>query len=92
MILIGYGCLIGVIAVALYTKEINQKEQEILKMEKNINEMQKKYYLSLLEREADTRRYRHDINNQFMCMREMIHGNSEAQNYIDKLQEQLYDI
>lgn len=92
MILIGYGCLIGVIAVALYTKEINQKEQEILKMEKNINEMQKKYYLSLLEREADTRRYRHDINNHFMCLREMIHGNSEAQNYIDKLQEQLYDI
>lgn len=92
MLLIGYGCLIGLIAVALYAKEMNQKEQELFEMEKRINEMQKKYYLSLLERESDTRRYRHDINNHLMCLRNLADGNLEVQNYIDNLQEQFYDI
>lgn len=82
-VLIGYGCLIGLISLALYTKEINKKEQELLKCEKRINKMQKKYYLSLLEREEDTRRYRHDINNHLMYLRELVDGNLDARNYID---------
>ena len=92
MALIGYGCLIGLISLALYTKEINKKEQELLKREKRINKMQKKYYLSMLEREEETRRYRHDINNHLMYLRELVDGNLDAQNYIDKLQVRLYDI
>lgn len=92
MLLTGYGCLLGLIAVALYTKEQSQKYQELLNMEKYINEMQKNYYLSLLERETDTRRYRHDINNHLMCLRALVDGNIVAQNYIDNLQEKLYII
>lgn len=92
MLLIGYGCLLGLIIVAFYTKEQSQKNQKFLNMEKYINEMQKNYYLSLLEREADTRRYRHDINNHLMCLRALVDGNIEAQNYIDNLQEKLYVI
>lgn len=92
MLLIGYGCLLGLIVVAFYTKEQSQKDQKFLNMEKYINEMQKNYYLSLLEREADTRRYRHDINNHLMCLRALVDGNIEAQNYIDNLQEKLYVI
>lgn len=92
MLLIEYGCLLGLIVVALYTKEQNQKDQKLLNMEKYINEIQKNYYLSLLEREADTRRYRHDINNHLMCLRALVDGNIEAQNYIDNLQEKLYVI
>ncbi len=92
MLLIGYGCLLGLIVVALYTKEQNQKDQKLLNMEKYINEIQKNYYLSLLEREADTRGYRHDINNHLMCLRALVDGNIEAQNYIDNLQEKLYVI
>lgn len=92
MLLTGYGCLLGLIAVALYTKEQSQKYQKLLNMEKYINEMQKNYYLSLLERETDTRRYRHDINNHLMCLRALVDGNIVAQNYIDNLQEKLYII
>lgn len=92
MLLTGYGCLLGLIAVAFYTKEQNQKDQKLLNMEKYINEMQKNYYLSLLERETDTRRYRHDINNHLMCLRALVDGNIVAQNYIDNLQEKLYVI
>lgn len=92
MLLTGYGCLLGLIAVALYTKEQSQKDQKLLNMEKYINEMQKNYYLSLLERETDTRRYRHDINNHLMCLRALVDGNIVAQNYIDNLQEKLYVI
>lgn len=92
MLLIGYGCLLGLIVVAFYTKEQSQKDQKLLNMEKYINEMQKNYYLSLLEREADTRRYRHDINNHLMCLRALVDGNIEVQNYIDNLQEKLYVI
>lgn len=92
MLLTGYGCLLGLIAVALYTKEQSQKNQKLLNMEKYINEMQKNYYLSLLERETDTKRYRHDINNHLMCLRALVDGNIVAQNYIDNLQEKLYII
>ncbi len=92
MLLTGYGCLLGLIAVALYTKEQSQKYQKLLNMEKYINEMQKNYYLSLLERETDTRRYIHDINNHLMCLRALVDGNIVAQNYIDNLQEKLYII
>lgn len=92
MLLTGYGCLLGLIAVALYTKEQSQKDQKLLNMEKYINEMQKNYYLSMLERETDTRRYRHDINNHLMCLRALVDGNIVAQNYIDNLQEKLYII
>lgn len=92
MLLTGYGCLLGLIAVALYTKEQSQKYQKLLNMEKYINEMQKNYYLSLLERETDTKRYRHDINNHLMCLRALVDGNIVAQNYIDNLQEKLYII
>ena len=92
MLLTGYACLLGLIAVALYTKEQSQKDQKLLNMEKYINEMQKNYYLSLLERETDTRRYRHDINNHLMCLRALVDGNIVAQNYIDNLQEKLYVI
>lgn len=92
MLLTGYGCLLGLIAVAFYTKEQSQKDQKLLNMEKYINEMQKNYYLSLLERETDTRRYRHDINNHLMCLRALVDGNIVAQNYIDNLQEKLYVI
>lgn len=92
MLLIGYGCLIGLIAAALYLKEMNQKDQKLLNMEKRIKEMQRKYYLSLLERETDTRRYRHDINNHLMYLRKLADGNSEVHNYIDNLLEQLHDI
>lgn len=92
MLLTGYGCLLGLIAVALYTKEQSQKDQKLLNMEKYINEMQKNYYLSLLERETDTKRYRHDINNHLMCLRALVDGNIVAQNYIDNLQEKLYII
>ena len=88
MLLIGYGCLIGLIAAALYIKEMNQKDQKLLNMEKCIKEMQRKYYLSLLERETDTRRYRHDINNHLMYLRKLADGNSEIHNYIDNLLEQ----
>lgn len=92
MLLTEYGCLLGLIAVAFYTKEQSQKDQKLLNMEKYINEMQKNYYLSLLERETDTRRYRHDINNHLMCLRALVDGNIVAQNYIDNLQEKLYVI
>lgn len=49
------------------------------------------YYVCFF-READTRRYRHDINNHLMCLRALVDGNIEAQNYIDNLQEKLYVI
>ena len=91
-ILIIYCCAIGGIVATVYIKEINQKKEQLIKTEQVINEMQKKYYLTLLEKEEETRKYRHDMNNHLLCLREMSDKDSKIQRYIDELQKQMDNI
>lgn len=46
----------------LYVRNSNEKLERLMEQEKEIKEIQKKYYEMLLEREEMTRNYRHDMN------------------------------
>lgn len=63
---IGVGCL-GILLVQV--KKNNEKLKRMIHIEKNAMQMQKNYYELLLEREQDTKKYRHDMTNHLLCMR-----------------------
>jgi len=58
-------------------------------MNEKIIDAQKKYYENLLEKENETRKFRHDINNHLLCIRSMLNEGKykEAENYIYEIEK-----
>lgn len=86
---------IGVLAVVVfYVKNTNDKLNEMLIMEKKLKQIQCCYYETLLEKEEATRRYRHDMNNHFICLDDLVNtGNIEgAKAYIKEMKKQIENI
>ena len=71
----------------LYKKWLVEKVQEYAKAERELYETQKNYYISLLDKEAETKKYRHDMNNHMICLKSLMDdGNyDELKQYIEKL-------
>jgi len=71
----------------LHKKWLKEQVLNHAKAEHELNEMQKNYYLSLLEKETETKKYRHDMNNHIICIKSFIdEGKYEELNkYIDNL-------
>ncbi len=65
----------------------NDKMRELLEQEKRMGEMQMHYYQQLLEKEEETKKFRHDINNHLLCVKNMMQqGNaSSAMEYLKQL-------
>lgn len=60
---------IGIIVLlVLYVKKSNEIMEEMLVMERQMQEFQKNYYEMLLEKEADTKKYRHDMAGHLICL------------------------
>lgn len=82
---------IGLIVLFItYIKNTNQRLQQLLMVEKQLKEAQKQYYNTLLQREEETRKNRHDWNNHLICMAELAQ-NENADNtkqYIEALIKQ----
>lgn len=63
---------IGVLMLfALYIRNADEQMKQIVENEILLKNMQKHYYEALLKREADTRRYRHDMVNHLICLRNL---------------------
>lgn len=56
--------------------------------------MQKNYYLSLLEKETETKKYRHDMNNHIICIKAFLDEKEydNLNNYIDNLYNQTFSL
>lgn len=78
----------------LYIRSINERLEEKIYSEQMLREMQLEQYKKMLEKEADTRKYRHDMNNQLICLEELMKQNKqeEAKNYIIEMQNDLHSI
>lgn len=89
-----YFCMIGLVAFVFYIHEINKKLAISLNMEREIKKMQKDYYQVLLERETETRRYRHDMNNHLLYLSQLCDNKEieKVQKYVGELQEKLIGI
>ncbi len=73
----------------LYKKWLTHRTIEYAKAEHELYEMQKKYYISLLDKEAETKKYRHDMNNHMICIRNML--DEKRYTDLDKYINNLYD-
>ena len=73
-----------------YIRNTNKKLQQLLMVEKQLKDAQKQYYNTLLQKEEETRKNRHDWNNHLMCLAELAQ-NENADNtkqYIESLIKQ----
>jgi uncharacterized membrane protein/intracellular sulfur oxidation DsrE/DsrF family protein len=77
-----------------YIRKINDKLKKMVQMERQLKEEQVRYYQSLLQKEEDTRKSRHDWNNHLICLSELAFKEqaTETQIYIENLKRDIRDI
>lgn len=84
--------LLGVFS--MYMENTNKKLERVLENEKQIMNMQVRYYDTLLEREADTRKYRHDMSNHLICLEQLVKNKdiNAVENYLNQMQIRMEEI
>jgi signal transduction histidine kinase len=84
--------LLGFLSYYMY--RTNATKQAMIRDVINLKRMQKEYYDTLLEREADTRKYRHDMANHLICLERFLKDNNHEAglNYLDKMKEHASEI
>lgn len=87
-----YICIAGIISFLLYINRVNNQRIRLIQTQQMLNDMQKEYYQSLLEKEKETKKYRHDMNGHLMYLHELVKGNEKAEVYIAELQGNLSEI
>ncbi len=83
---------IGILGVfVVYIRNMNAKNEEMLQSELQLKEMQKKYYEALLEREEETRRYRHDLANHLICLESFVQKKEleKIEEYLTEMHQQM---
>ena len=57
---------------ALFFHISKQKLRQELEIKNRLLEEQERYYTLLLKKEEDTKKFRHDMNQQFLCLKELL--------------------
>lgn len=78
----------------IYINNANIKMEELLELERNLKEMELKYYEEMLKKEEGTRKYRHDMNNHLICLNQLVKEEKwdSMADYVGKLQNQMNEI
>ena len=87
---VSYICVILLCALTWYVLNLHKRITELSTEQKVMLTAQKEYYLTLLAKEEETRRYRHDMNNHLMCMSALLDKNDSSglKEYLSNLQEE----
>lgn len=87
------GVVMLVVSV-IYISDANKKIQKYLETEKILKETQKNYYEAMLQKEEATRRFRHDVSNHMMCIRELAEEQEmqQVRDYVDEIQGEMVKI
>lgn len=86
---------VGMLAFfSIYLERTNKKIESLVENEMRLKDMQKRYYDTLLEREEDTRRYRHDMENHLICVDRLAQEGDIAslQRYVGQMRQQMEEI
>lgn len=77
--------VIGILLV-FYHRSSNHY-QELAKMNQNLLESKERYYQMVLEKEEETRRFRHDISSHVTCVKQLLRDNNVqgAKAYLEEL-------
>ena len=86
--------VVMLVLFVMYISDTNKKIKKYLEIEKVLKETQKNYFEAMLQKEEDTRRFRHDILNHMMCIRELASKEEarDVKKYVDGIQGELIKI
>jgi len=84
-------CVFIISSFMIYIKNANEKIEKLIKSERKLHGMYLTYYQSQLDREEDTRKYRHDLSKHLVCLSELANNNNieMINEYIKKMHEQI---
>ena len=88
-------CGVGILGMfVIHINRLNEEVELHLETEKKMNDMQKCYYEALLNKEEETRKYRHDMINHFICLNELSkQGETEKlRKYIVNMEKDIVEI
>ena len=91
---ISFICVLLLCSLTLYILNMHKRMIEMSAEQKELLVAQKEYYLTLLDKEEETRRYRHDMNNHLMCLTALLDKNStnEIRDYLSNLQDEFKSV
>ena len=85
--------ILGLMSIIYYVQDTNKRLKESITTEHLLQESQQNYYETLLEKEEETRRFRHDILNHFMCIQALAEKEpAHVADYVQDLQEKMIQI
>lgn len=75
------------VVFVIYIKNTHERMGQLLKTERLLKESQVNYYKQILKKEADTRKYRHDMVNHLIYVQELLNRKQvkETQDYLAKM-------
>ncbi len=87
---ISYICVILLCSLTWYILTLTKRLMSMSAEQTELLSVQKEYYLTLLEKEEETRRYRHDMSNHLMCLNALLEKSdiSSSLTYLRQLQKQ----
>ncbi len=86
--------MLMLVMFVIYINDTNKKIKQYLERERELKETQKKYYEAMLQKDEDTKKFRHDVSNHIICLRELAEREElgEVKQYIDEMQGQMIKI
>lgn len=87
------GYLMLILSVVIFDC-MNNKMKKYLQMEKRLNNAQRDYYEAIIQKEEDTKHFRHDMLNHLVCIRELAERGEldSVKSYIEQTQGELIKI
>lgn len=94
LIIIYYLSIMSIVLFLLYVNDMNRKMKKYLETEHLLKDTQKNYYEAMLEKEENTRKFRHDMINHLIYVHNLMVQNQqkEALDYIENLQDGMKNI
>lgn len=89
------GMLFPVLGMLLiYNNNSKRYYKQVAEINKKLLESQQNYYQMLLEKETETRKFRHDISNHILCVDTLLKKKEykEAENYLAGLRDSLSEL
>ena len=94
LVSMAYFCMSLLCWLLVYLRGVNEQIRNALVIEKELNAYRSNYYKKLMEKEEETRRFRHDINNHIMYLISLacLNDLDNIKNYLWGLNQQVLKI
>lgn len=86
--------MVMLVMFVIYINDTNKKIKQYLEIERMLKENQRNYYEAMLQKDEDTKKFRHDVSNHMMCLGVLAERGElqEVKQYITEIQGELAKI